>query len=545
MGDEEKDDIGWTKPQKSFKLKKFGKPQRNLGQTQSKSILVAPPRISQPVKRRNPFASVSLNSGVLDPSSEDAVDSSDVFGQKEAKRQKLFKRVSSDNTDSQDSGVETSQPGDNFPQLSPARPSPAPGPRLVAAPPLDWSLKTRVRFVSAQPLGWTQHLSTVEEASGVTAGVRCLDLARGDHCLDTSLNAQFHSCCLYWQYPWVPGLTLYPRYTLGTSAHSVLKNSASAPTYPPELLQPLHADWMTSLQSAYQLVKARQSPFFYLLGPHFTVLFRAAGVSGGQEISACITPTTSGFRAALKREEIEFSLPLYTPRQDCPSDPSGVPESDTTTEFLESLGIEADSLPGLSTSSAPKNRLAAGAGSSANIDGRPESAVLVEGVECQSLLMYLLNAKLTVAGQGVAGLPPTIIAPRAFHGASCRSLKVRQAQVGGRGPGALHSVEVSGPILPLTLQRLAGIASRQASVKGLSVTLHPLQETQAFSVVKPTSDSSAPAAFASASLGDCGLSSDLLELFTRREGEGEGEMIRDLHFREGGWAVNAASSSNK
>ena len=71
-----------------------------------------------------------------------------------------------------------------------------------------------------------------------------------------------------------------------------------------------------------------------------------------------MTPSTSGLRAALKREDVEFSLPLYTPRQEEEAS-GGVPETDSTTEFLESLGIEADSLPGL-TGAAPKHRLAAG-----------------------------------------------------------------------------------------------------------------------------------------------------------------------------------------
>ena len=61
-----------------------------------------------------------------------------------------------------------------------------------------------------------------------------------------------------------------------------------------------------------------------------------------------------------------------------------------------------------------------------NIDGRPESLALVEGVECQSLLNYLLNAKL-VAGKDQ--LPPTLLAPVAYHGATLRSLRVRAGQV--------------------------------------------------------------------------------------------------------------------
>ena len=38
--------------------------------------------------------------------------------------------------------------------------------------PIDWSLKSRARFTSAQAWSWGQHLSTVEAASGLTGGVR-------------------------------------------------------------------------------------------------------------------------------------------------------------------------------------------------------------------------------------------------------------------------------------------------------------------------------------------------------------------------------------
>ena len=94
----------------------------------------------------------------------------------------------------------------------------------------------------------------------------------------------------------------------------------------------------------------------------FSVLFRAAGVEGGQQMTALVTPTSTGVRAALRREEIEFSLPLFRGGGE-EEEAGSQPECDSTNEFLESLGIEADSLPGLS-SHAPKNRLAAGAGSS-------------------------------------------------------------------------------------------------------------------------------------------------------------------------------------
>ena len=34
--------------------------------------------------------------------------------------------------------------------------------------PIDWSLKTKVRFISPKPFAWSQKLRTCEEASGIT-----------------------------------------------------------------------------------------------------------------------------------------------------------------------------------------------------------------------------------------------------------------------------------------------------------------------------------------------------------------------------------------
>ena len=411
----------------------------------------------------------------------------------------------------------------------------------LSQPPLDWSLKTRLRLVSASGLGWTQHLSTVEEASGVTGGVRCLSLASGDHCLDTSANAQFHSQCLYWQHPSLP-VSLFPRYTLSSYTRPP-STTSPALSLSPDMQRALHSDWMTSLQSVYQLVKARQCTYFYLLAPNFTVLFRAAGVSGAQQMTALISPTSTGVRAALKREEIEFSLPLFRSREAEDDEESQGPECDTTNEFLESLGIEADSLPGLSNH-APKNRLAAGAGSGQNIDGKPESLALVEGVECQSLLNYLLNAKLCV---GKDQLPPTLLAPVAYHGATLRSLKVRVTGAGGRASGrpAQYSVDLTGPILPHTVQGLASLASRLSPA--FSVSSHTLEETVSFSMYQGEEDTVAPSAFGTASLDDCGLEAEILKVFCARRNPGEqsDNVVRDLIYRDNGFTVNSQSQLGK
>jgi len=538
---EENPDVGWTKPKQSFRLKKTaprGRPV--LGSKSSNKTLVT----TQQVKRRNSFdkdeteKTSNIATAAKKQRLDDIFSASSMFMQNKSLTcpSSLQRRVSECNqsTGSRDSGVLS-----DFSCSSPDSDH-----SKYPHPPLDWSLKTRLRLVSGTPLGWTQHLSTVEEASGVTGGVRCLSLSSGDHCLDTSANAQFHSSCLYWQHPALP-LPLYPRYTL--SSYSRPSSSSSpALTLSPDMQRALHSDWMTSLQSVYQLVKARQCPYFYLLAPNFTVLFRAAGVCGVQQMTALVSPTTTGVRSALKREEIEFTLPLFRgetgENAEDDTEENKAPECDTTNDFLESLGIEADSLPGLSNQ-APKNRLAAGAGSSQNIDGRPESVALVEGVECQSLLNYLLNAKLVV---GKDQLPPTLLAPVAYHGATLRTLRVKVGQVGGRGGvPAQHSVELTGPLLPHMVQGLTRLAAGQSS--NYSLNMNTLEETVSFSMYQGEDNQSAPSAFATASLDDCGLESEILKVFCARTSQVEesDNIVRDLLFADGGYIVNSQSQISK
>lgn len=60
------------------------------------------------------------------------------------------------------------------------------------------------------------------------------------------------------------------------------------------------------------------------------------------------------------------------------------------------------------------------------MDHRPESVVLVKGLNTFKLLNFLINCKSLVAPSGAqAGLPPTLLSPVAFRGASMQMLKVR------------------------------------------------------------------------------------------------------------------------
>lgn len=59
--------------------------------------------------------------------------------------------------------------------------------------PIDWTLKTKMRFMSLKPFPWNGKLKTSEEASGTTGFVRCLDIGEKETTLDTSLNARLIS----------------------------------------------------------------------------------------------------------------------------------------------------------------------------------------------------------------------------------------------------------------------------------------------------------------------------------------------------------------
>jgi hypothetical protein len=59
------------------------------------------------------------------------------------------------------------------------------------------------------------------------------------------------------------------------------------------------------------------------------------------------------------------------------------------------------------------------------VDRTPESLIYVEGVEAQALFNFLMNCKSSIATTGpLAGVPPTLLAPVAFHGATLKPLKV-------------------------------------------------------------------------------------------------------------------------
>eukprot|EP00088_Acartia_fossae_P001302 TRINITY_DN1048_c0_g1_i1.p1 TRINITY_DN1048_c0_g1~~TRINITY_DN1048_c0_g1_i1.p1 ORF type:complete len:577 (-),score=104.27 TRINITY_DN1048_c0_g1_i1:178-1854(-) len=396
--------------------------------------------------------------------------------------------------------------------------------------PMDWSLKNRVTFVSSRPWLWGEHVSSVQVASSLTSNVRCLEITKGKHCLDTSATSKFYSHTYYWQFPTLPGVNLFPRYRQSR----LDKISLGA-----ELFRAANSEWIQSLQSVYQLVKAGQCPYFYVCTQLFTCLFRAAGISGSQQILALISPTTSGIRAALTRADVEFTLPLRKVGGDDGDGADGgetadddccKPDKDGASDILESLGIEANSLPGFAGNAAGAKNTTK---SDVILDGRSDSLVFVEGVECQSLLNYLLNAKLS---QGPNELPPTILAPVAFPGATLKSLKVKENVVGGKGgQPKTFQIDVTGPILPHTVQSLTQLSATYS--QDFTLRTRTQEDTFGLAAFTLPPDSQAQPAFASANLNDCGLSEKMLAKISLVEAIKDDKVIRSIHVKQNSYKV--------
>ncbi|XP_042220089.1 protein downstream neighbor of son homolog isoform X2 [Homarus americanus] len=414
---------------------------------------------------------------------------------------------------------------------------------------VDWSLKTRIRFKSHKSLPWKHNFKTSEEASGTTGFVRCLSSVsdeNDDRTLDTSANAQFYQCCLVWQHPNLPWLQLFPRDNIKLTSQTGLFGTDQ------KLAESLHSEWSESLRSLHQLLRVRQCPYFYVCGPTFTCLFRAAGVAGISQAHALITPTTRGFREAMKQEDIEFEMPFQNSGpvktnasysedmdKDVEDRQKGLQEEDEdeeeeeereeATSWLENLGVETSQFPNLNP-----NRVKLERDKYKNVDNTPSSLVYVEGMETQGLINFLLNSKSCVSTTGsLAGVPPTLLAPVAFQGATLTTLKAKGGVVRQDGD-VQNSMEVSGPVLPHTVQQLTSLLSM--AVDNFSVSLHSVPSTLPFSQHSHHETMAAPQAFAQEGLVDCGLSATVRHLIcVPHKSEGESKLpltYKEITFKE-------------
>ncbi|EDO45851.1 predicted protein [Nematostella vectensis] len=331
--------------------------------------------------------------------------------------------------------------------------------------PLDWSLKTKVRFTSSQSFSWVSSLKSSELAEGISDFVRCEPKEFDD--LDENMDFNqartlLHKICRSWAHPFLPWLKLFPRSNNNEKALAEPRqtNTQSNVFVDESLASSLQADWVNSFHSVFNLLRCGNCPYFFMCANQCTMLFRAAGISS-DDVDAVITPTTKGLREALKNEGIDFTLPhLSTPTHGEPSTSSSDSEDEATSdcddeddasdggEWLESMGLGKEQFPTyepnkLTTTQTAKIR---------TTDQNPASTVYVRGQDTRALFNFILNWRSIVPKNGqLAGVPPTLLAPVAFEGATLRSLKVNQGTVKhqqSKGLQQLFSLEITGPLMP-------------------------------------------------------------------------------------------------
>lgn len=203
-------------------------------------------------------------------------------------------------------------------------------------------------------------------------------------------------------------------------------------------------------------------------------------------------------RAALKQEEIEFTMPLKAASasvanksldsgietqstsfsnlsdevtQEAPTANVSAGDGDDDDDdidqeaWLASMGVEASEIRKISSGHARSVRSAECAE-----DFSEHSIALIEGVECQAFFTFLLHSKNTIMTTGrLAGVPPTLFAPVAFPGATLRSSVTRYSKMGATD---YHSLEIRGVILPHVLPYLCGLLRESRDTFSASMTAY-------------------------------------------------------------------------
>ncbi|KAK6642000.1 hypothetical protein RUM44_013723 [Polyplax serrata] len=383
--------------------------------------------------------------------------------------------------------------------------------------PIDWSIKSKLRIMSPRSFSWSGTLKTCEEACSITGFVRCLDACDSEKILgrntqlDVTTNAKFHQCCLYWQHPSIPWLTLFPRNTNEKINPQLLATQLT-------MSSSLVTEWTSAFKSLYQLVRVNKCPYFYVIANHFSCLFRAAGMSGIPEIHAMITPTTRGFRKLLDDEGIVYTMPLKKKRlsTEIPknSENTPMPENEELSgdeDWLEALAVDAQQIKRFTNSQKSIDRAR-----EKRIDGSDESLVLVRGMEIQSFFNVLVNCKSCVATTGpYTGVPPTLLAPTAFLHGTLKSCKIRDSMVQVEG-NLFHSIQVDGPVLPHGLRQMSSLLNKDRIQYSISVSTAKQMTgfTQTSKQFQETDEQRMTSTvFFKENLAECGLSESLLNVF--------------------------------
>lgn len=195
-------------------------------------------------------------------------------------------------------------------------PPPMSGP--LQTPPMDWSLKRCVKFLSDQPFLLHKQATAASrrdvllaERCFVSGGLLPLKLTTGSASQLSPQVQQLIAACMSWQFP-----------------QDCLKTPEGAGGVLEAIAR--RSSWQESLCSLYDAFRNGECPFFYITyrsapggdahllekrgdykgRPLCTVFFGASGINGRKRVHALMTRSTVGLRTLFKQQGIGFEMPL-------------------------------------------------------------------------------------------------------------------------------------------------------------------------------------------------------------------------------------------
>ena len=124
-----------------------------------------------------------------------------------------------------------------------------------------------------------------------------------------------------------------------------------------------------------------------------------------------------------------------------------------------------------------------------NFDSRPRSTLLFsQGGDVQALFNFLLNSKTCITNSGpLAGIPPTLLSPLPFVGATLQKIKVEQNVVKSltkQGDSLTqYALDFIGPIMPYHTHRLCNLF-RMTQQNEFEMVANAYEQSSALNCVK-------------------------------------------------------------
>jgi len=159
--------------------------------------------------------------------------------------------------------------------------------------PMDWTLKSSMRFTSESSFHWTSCLGAVPVSQGLRAysGGEASEAPASIEEVQRALTRASYSCA-------------YPADPLSATLIRSMTSDADGRAW----LKKRHSTWTDALVSVYGLLRVRQCYAFYVVYEERTILFCAPGVGGVTDGGyAVITNSNQKMRRALMDAQVDFS----------------------------------------------------------------------------------------------------------------------------------------------------------------------------------------------------------------------------------------------